>query len=550
MADEPESRYSRRTVLSLAGGTAGLGIWSTVGAGRRIQNSAGRASDTPSLSAGVDTDPTESLQAEDWIQNAKLTAEDGEAGDFFGRSVTVSSDGTTAIVGARRDENPQGGEAGAAYVFDRSGDGWTEQAKLISEDLADTSQIRTAFGSSVAVSEDGTTAIIGAGLDDNLDGTRAGSAYVFTRSDDTWTQQAKLVAGDGGFNDFFGFSVAVSDDGTTAVVGAVVDDPNGGKTAAAYVFDGSDDTWSQQVKMIPDDGDSEKEFSLEPIGAFSVDISGDGTTVAMGAYPDDSTAEQTGSAYVFTRGGGEWSQQAELIPDDGNPGDRFGTSVTISDDGRTTIVGAYADDGPDGENTGSAYVFAGGAGEWAQQAKLIPAEGSKNFGFSVAVSDDGTTALVGARYEDANSRNAGSAYVFDRGDDTWTQQARMAADDGDRGDAFGASVAVSDDGTTAIIGAVPGDRDTPEGSAYVFDEQQSESETSSGDSTTEAGATASDGETTEPDVDGRAGGGATEAKSDEENGGSTPGFGVGSLLTGLLGIGYLRWRDTADDTKQ
>jgi hypothetical protein len=381
-----------------------------------------------------------------WSQQAKLTASDGAASVFFGYSVAVSGD--TAVVGAAAF-----GANGSAYVFTRSGTLWSQQAKLTAGDGAVSDQ----FGYSVAVSGD--TAVVGARFDDIGANTDQGSAYVFTRSGTTWSEQAKLTAGDGAANDLFGFSVAVS--GDTAVVGAHQDDIGvNSNQGSAYVFTRSGATWSQEAKLTAGDGAANDQF------CWSVAVSGD--TAVIGAYQDDIGANtDQGSAYVFTRSGTSWSQQAKLTAGDGAAGDYVGWSVAL--EGDTAVVGAAAD--VIGANTGqgSAYVFTRTGTSWSQQAKLTAGDGAASdlFGSSVAVSGD--TAVVGARFDDigANS-NQGSAYVFTRSGTLWSQQAKLTAGDGAASDLFGSSVAVS--GDTAVVGALSGDigANANQGSAYVF----------------------------------------------------------------------------------
>jgi len=392
---------------------------------------------------------------------AKIAADDGDDRDYFGDSVALSGDGTTALMGANIDEDPNGEEAGSAYVFTSDG-GWSQQAKL----TADDGDSGDEFGHAVALSEDGTTALIGARYDEDSNGGEAGGAYVFT-SDGGWSQQAKLAAndaGDGGSSDHFGESVALSDDGATALVGANVDeDPNGSDAGSAYVFT-SDGGWSQQAKLAADDGANFDEFG------GSVMLSGDGTTALVGAkYDVVSDNGGAGSAYVFTGDGG-WSQQAKLVADDGDSNDHFGDSVALTEDGTTALIGASGDDTANGTGAGSAYVFTSDGG-WSRQAKLAVGNEGDRFGDSVALSDDGGTALIGASDdEDPNGGAAGSAYVF-TGGDSWSQQAKLAAEDGDGFDRFGGSVALSENGTTALVGASNDEDPNGEfaGSAYVFE---------------------------------------------------------------------------------
>ncbi|XYH97831.1 hypothetical protein ACMHYB_60445 [Sorangium sp. So ce1128] len=400
-----------------------------------------------------------------WAQQAKLTASDGAAEDLFGSSVAVSGDGSTAVVGAPGDNVGSNPGQGSAYVFVRSGTTWTEQAKLTASDGA----ASDLFGSSVAVSGDGSTAVVGASLDDVGGNPNQGSAYVFVRSGTTWTEQAKLTASDGAAEDLFGSSVAVSGDGSTAVVGARLDDVGGNENqGSAYVFVRSGTTWTEQAKLTASDGAAGDRLGV------SVAVSGDGSTAVVGAFLDDVGGNPLqGSAYVFVRSGTTWTGQAKLTASDGAAFDQLGVSVAVSGDGSTAVVGAPGDDVAGNENQGSAYVFVRSGTTWTEQAKLTASDGAAfdNSGRSVAVSGDGSTAVVGAPGDEvAGNPNQGSAYVFVRSGTTWTEQAKLTASDGAAGDDFGVSVAVSGDGSTAVVGAslddVGGNSD--QGSAYVF----------------------------------------------------------------------------------
>jgi hypothetical protein len=168
-----------------------------------------------------------------WSQEAKLEASDGAGGDLFGFSVSLSADGSRALIGAPRGDTPRGVDAGSAYVFVRSDSSWSEEAKLEASDGAEGGL----FGFSVSLSGDGSRALIGAYGDDTPGGADAGSAYVFVRSGSTWSQQAKLEASDGAEGDWFGWSVSLSGDGNWAVIGAYLDDtPRGTDAGSAYVF--------------------------------------------------------------------------------------------------------------------------------------------------------------------------------------------------------------------------------------------------------------------------------------------------------------------------
>jgi hypothetical protein len=212
-----------------------------------------------------------------------------------------------------------------------------------------------------------------------------GAAYVFTRSGSTWTQQAKLTASDAAASDSFGFSVAIA--GSTAAVGAV----GSNHTGAAYVFTRSGSTWTQQAKLTASGGIAGDEFG------YSVALSG--STAVVGAINNNAG---TGAAYVFTRSGSTWTQQAKLTASDGAASDFFGYSVAIVT--TTAVVGA-----PDNLGTGAAYIFTGSGSTWTQQAKLTVSGSPANDFFGQSVSLSGTTAVVGAY---GRKTFTGAAYVF------------------------------------------------------------------------------------------------------------------------------------------
>jgi len=321
------------------------------------------------------------------------------------------------------------------------------------------------FGESIAVSDDGTIAIIGARHDeDPMEGDGlSGAAYVFERGEEGWSQQVKLTA-DSARADKFGESVEMSGDGTTAIIGGF-DDRNGG-LGSAYVFERDDGEWSQQVKLTPKDTKNDEFFRPR------IAVSGDGTTVIIGVEHDDEpNGERAGSAYVFAHTNGEWRQQAKLAPDDGDPKDAFGARVALSGDGTTAIIGALGDEDPNGvdhqtgDSGGSAYVFEKIDGEWRQQAKLAPEDGDRNDAFGIpTVSSDGTTAIIGP----SNTKGGGEAYVFAQTDGGWSQQTKLTAGDHTSGhnyEALGGPVA-SNDASIVMIGDPDGHQT---GVAYVFE---------------------------------------------------------------------------------
>jgi hypothetical protein len=377
----------------------------------------------------------------------------GAMGDLFGSTVAI--DGDTCIAGAPLDDVGGNTDQGSAHVYRRTVTGWALEATLTASDGAATDY----FGDCVGISGD--TVVVGAHFADISGKGNQGAAYVFVRDGGSWTQQAKLTASDGSADDWFGRSIAVC--GDTVIVGEYFD-TNGTKQyqGAAYVFTRSGTAWTQQAKLTATDGLAGDYFGR------SVAMSGN--SAIIGALRDDSAAgdADVGSAYIFTRSGTSWSQQARLIAADGSPGDEFGVSVDI--DGSTAIVGSHLDDVGFNVNQGSAYVFTRAGTVWRQQARLNANGASKLDYFGISVSVDGGTAMVGAHADDvASIADQGSAIVFSRSGDTWSQRVQLNSVDGASGDVFGYCVALS--GSTAVVGAWGDDVGTNanQGSAWILE---------------------------------------------------------------------------------
>ena len=309
----------------------------------------------------------------EWTQEAQLLASDGFPGNAFGYSVAISGD--TALIGA-----PAVSEwTGAAYVFIRTGATWTQQAKLTAPDGIPADE----FGFSVVL--DGDTALIGASYAGN---GWSGKAYVFTRTGTTWAVEATLTASDGQPEDQFGWSVSLS--GDFAVIGSVYDDE---RTGSAYVFTRTDTTWTQQAKLSASDA------ALED--AFGVSVGIDGDTIVVGAGWKDTF---TGAAYIYTRTETTWTQEAKITASDGTNGNDFGMAVSISGD--TVAVGARFVN----TWTGAAYIYSRTGTTWTEEARINASDGEyfDQFGWSIAI--DGNTVIAGAPGE--TSPYTGAAYLF------------------------------------------------------------------------------------------------------------------------------------------
>lgn len=337
--------------------------------------------------------------------------------DYFGYATDI--DGDTAVIGAYREHIGSLQDAGAVYVFTRTGSSWSQQARLVASDL----EAAAFFGYSVSISGD--TIVVGSWADDTGSTLNHGSIYIFTRSGTTWTQRVKILASDSSNGYFFGRSVSIS--GNTIVVGSPQRTVSGQNQAgSAYIFTGSGATWTQQAILVSSDT-----TGFQFVGE-GVSISGD--TVVLGTRIE--------SAYIFTRSGTTWTQQAKLTASDGVIGDYFGVdSVSISGD--TVVIGARTAD----NYAGSAYIFTRSGTTWTEQSKLLPSSREDYDQFGAGVSVEGNKVVIGA----GSSVNPGSAYVFERFGNVWSEQERIVSVSQQLGDYFGSSVTLN--GDTIIIGA-------------------------------------------------------------------------------------------------
>ena len=373
-----------------------------------------------------------------------IKASNTDAFDSFGNSVSLSADGNTLAVGAFDEDSSVTGingdqndnsvrSAGAVYVFARNGSLWEQQAyiKASNPDAFDS------FGGSVSLSADGNTLAVGAtdegssatginGDQNDNSAPSAGAVYVFRRMGSLWGQQAYIKASNTDMRDFFGFSISLSADGNTLAVGA---------------FDEA---------------------------SSATGTNGDQT---------DNSAIGAGAVYVFARNGSLWEQQAYIKASNTDASDSFGRSVSLSADGNTLAVEALEDSSATGINgdqtdnsvinAGAVYVFVRNGSLWEQQAyiKASNTDVFDRFGRSVSLSADGNTLAAGAFNESSGATgingdqndnaavDAGAVYVFRRMGSLWEQQAYIKASNTDGSDIFGISISLSADGNTMAVGA-------------------------------------------------------------------------------------------------
>jgi len=380
-----------------------------------ITTAAGNTTSTTNYTVVASIAPT--------VQQAEKLVGSGAVGDAKqGRSVSVSADGNTAIVGGYSDND----FLGAAWVYTRSDGVWSQQG----EKLVGTGSSTQAFqGTSVSLSADGNTAIVGGSRDNDF----LGAIWIYTRSGGVWSQQGDKLVGTGAVgNARQGTSVSLSADGNTAIVSGNTDNYN---TGALWVYTRSDGVWSQQ-------GDK-----LVGLSSLSVSLSADGNTVLVGDHGDNNSQ---GAAWVYTRSDGVWSQQGEKLVGTGAVGSaNQGTSVSLSADGNTAIVG-----GPlDNSQAGAVWVYTRSNGVWSQQGDKLAGTGATSNaqqGYSVSLSADGNTAIVSGN---ADNFLHGALWVYTRSDGVWSQVGNKLVGTGATGAAAqGASVSLSADGNTGIVG--------------------------------------------------------------------------------------------------
>jgi hypothetical protein len=381
-------------------------------------------------------------------QGEKLTSTELTEHAEQGFSVAISADGSTALVGGRAYNN----FAGASWIYTRSGATWTQQAKLIGKGASALAE----QGFSVALSADGDTALIGAPEDEEK-GVFPGAAWVFTRSGTSWSEQQKLVGAGGSTPAGQGRGVALSADGNTALIGG--DEDNGG-VGATWVFTRSGTTWAEQQKLV-----GTHKGSLVQEGS-SVALSGDGNTALIGGPRAEGAKgeKEVGAAWVFTRSGSIWQEQEQLPVVKGVTEETgLGQSVALSANGNTALVGGPGYD----KALGAAWVFTLEGGKWTQQGEKLLGEDASTEpqqGHSVSLSEDGSTALVGAYHDDTS---VGAAWAFVRSGSTWSEQEKLVGTGSVGGfPTQGTGVALSGSGDTALVGGAGDNGEV--GATWVF----------------------------------------------------------------------------------
>lgn len=376
----------------------------------------------------------------------------------FGTDVVMSQDGRTALVGMP-------GLSGApdeVLVYVRTADGWSVQARLDAP--------ATALGRALALSAAADLALAGAESADSCPDC-GGAVYVFRRSGPAWTLEAELIGSQSNFLSFFGSQVALSADGTTALVGAPLEFCGGPSCGAAYVFRQSGGIWTEVARLaVPTS-------PLEAFGA-SVALSADGARLFVaGSGAECSGGGDCGKAYVFEENAGTWSQQGEIAPADRQPTSLWGAGLAVDAAGRLALLGAPGAECPASLNCGEAALFEEIGGTWIERARFAgPSGNDSGFGSAVALTPDGRAALIGAPGEPCGASGCGAAYLFRGvGGDGWALTTRLTATAPAAGSRFGSALSLAADAHTAVVGepwkpCEIGPAHQPCGAAYAFED--------------------------------------------------------------------------------
>lgn len=423
------------------------------------------------------------------LQQAYVKASNTGANDKFGTSVSVWGD--TLVVGASTEDSAATGidgnqaddsatSSGAAYVFVRSGTTWAQQAYL----KASNSQSGFFFGEAVSVRGD----VLAVGAPAN----NGGAVYVFRRSGTVWTQQAIVTAPNAGAGDGFGDAVSLwgdtlavgadGEDSSATGIGGDQNNNNASGAGAVYVFVWSGATWDLQAYLKASNTGSNDRFGTSVslwVDTLAVGADGeDSAATGIGGNQADNNAMQSGAAYVFTRSGTTWTQQAYIKASNTGTNDAFGVRVAAWGD--TVAVGANGEssaatgvNGNQADNSasfsGAAYVFTRAGTTWAQQAYLKASNTRSGKFFGACLSLWGDTLAVASWPEnsgatgldgdptDQSAPESGAVYVFVRTSGTWAQHRYVKASNTGSGDYFGVSQGVSLWGDTLAVGATAED---------------------------------------------------------------------------------------------
>ncbi len=377
----------------------------------------------------------------------KLTASNVVGGDYYGSSMVMSADGETLAVAASYSSGSSNQANGAIRILSKSGSTWTQTASFLVPSSGDDDY----FDYSLAMSADGTTLVVGVQSADSSY-TDDGKAYVYKFASGSWSIFQTINSPTGANDDNFGASVSISGNGLTIVAGATKANKSGfdADSGGAYVYYYNGSAYALQASLYGADTTSNDFFGN------SVSLSHDGSYLAVGAIGEYTSTNPHGTVYVYVRSANSWSQQQKITAATASSGDLFGHSLAMSADGYTLAIGSSSADDTATSNKSSVSIFKRTGSVWALEGSLLKSGSgtSEYFGHSLSMSFDGDTLLAGVWEGDTgNSTESGAAYVFRRASGTWSQAQRLVASDSNLASYFGYSVALASRLGSMAVGA-------------------------------------------------------------------------------------------------
>ena len=359
---------------------------------------------------------------------------DGEAADDqSGYSVSLSSDGSVVAIGAIRNDG-NGGDSGHVRIYEWSGSAWVQKGLDIDGETADDFS-----GWSVSLSSDGSVVAIGAPFNDGK-----GHVRIYEWSGSAWDQKGSDIDGEA-VDDWSGYSVSLSSDGSVVAIGAYYNDGNGSKSGHVRIYEWSGSAWDQ--KGLDIDGEAAGDES-----GRSVSLSSDGSIVAIGANKNGGSASESGHVRIYEWSGSAWDQKGSDINGEA-ASDQSGWSVSLSSDGSIVAIGAVYNDGVSGSNSGHVRIYEWSGSAWDRKGSDIDGEAaSDQSGISVSLSSDGSIVAIGAYQNDGNGSNSGHVRIYEWSGSAWVQKG-LDIDGEAAGDQSGYSVSLSSDGSVMAIGA-------------------------------------------------------------------------------------------------
>jgi len=381
---------------------------------------------------------------------------DPETGSYFGYSTAISDDGERCIVGGYGENTSL--RRGSAYVFIKSNCTWVLEQEIVNP----APELYDWFGFHVSIDTTGTRVIVSS--HGTAGSVNQGVAYIYSRSDTTWTLEQTITNPTPETNDFFGVISSLDSAGERCIISGHADNTGASSAGSVYIYLRSGTTWSLEETI-----NNPTPANTDYFGR-AVSMDSTGTRIIVGAFQDNTYATHAGSVYIYVRSGITWTLEDTINNPTPSLDDYFGWSVSIDSTGTRILVGAYGDN-TTANDTGTIYVYLRSGITWTLEDTIEnPFPNTSDwFGYSVSINSSGTKLISGALKDDTTAPDAGSAYIFTRSDTNWTLE--QTINNPTTAVHFGISVDICADGMY-IIGS-PNALDISEtiaaGTAYIYD---------------------------------------------------------------------------------